>query len=99
MMARAAPCKGSALPTELIARTGFPHGNALRAAPLAASETGTQGANMERKGAASPGLSPNRPHSTCCTAMMFAFFAELNRDAALMAQARAAATECERKDA
>jgi hypothetical protein len=95
MMARAAPCKGSALPTELIARTGFPHGNTLRAAPLAASETGTQGANMERKGAASPGLSPNRQHGTCCTALMFAFFAELNRDAEAMAPAHTTATDCE----
>jgi hypothetical protein len=76
-------------------RTGFPYGNALRVAPLAASETGTQGANMERKGAASPGLSPNRQHGTCCTALMLAFFAELNRDPEAMAQARDAATECE----
>jgi hypothetical protein len=40
-----------------------------------------------------------RPHGTCCQALMLAFFAELNRDAALMAQAHTTATDCERKDA
>jgi hypothetical protein len=40
-----------------------------------------------------------KSHSTCCAALMLAFFAELNRDPEAMAQARDAATECERKDA
>jgi hypothetical protein len=41
----------------------------------------------------------SKSHSTCCVALMLAFFAELNRDPEAMAQARDAATECERKDA
>ena len=65
---RETPCKGSALPTELIARTGFTMVQALGGAPYADAGNGTQGRLADLVGAASPVLFPNsvpamfRPH-------------------------------------
>ena len=56
---RMQPCKGSALPTELIARTCGAMGNPLGGAPYAAPETGTQGTMAAQLGTAIPALFPN----------------------------------------
>lgn len=42
-----------------------------------------------------PAASGPRNHSTCCSALMLAFFAQLNSDPAALFQAIAAARDCE----
>ena len=65
---RETPCKGSALPTELIAPPAFTMVQALGGAPYADAGNGTQGHLADLVGAASPGAFPDdvrglfRPH-------------------------------------